>query len=135
MTGAGGRDEGVTGAAGGRTGGEAPPDGLDGAPAVVASWVRAQVDGDVGGQLALSAPDVEVVDDGRTHLGRDQVEVWARRARGEFRYRTTVLDWAPDGEDVVVRARLDGDFPGATVVLRYRFTLAGELVRRVVIAV
>jgi hypothetical protein len=33
-----------------------------------------------------------------------------------------------------VTARLDGNFPGGTVVLRHNFTLAGDRIERLVIA-
>ena len=52
-----------------------------------------------------------------------------------FAYTTEILGTESDGPDRhVVTARLTGNFPGSTVVLRHDFTLAGERIARLVIA-
>jgi hypothetical protein len=51
------------------------------------------------------------------------------------RYTTDILGTGSDGPDRhVVTARLTGNFPGSTVVLRHDLTLAGERIARLVIA-
>jgi len=40
-----------------------------------------------------------------------------------------------DASNAVVQVRLDGNFPGGTVTLRYQFTLKHELISRLAIEV
>jgi ketosteroid isomerase-like protein len=98
----------------------------EGTPAVVAAWLDAHARHDIEAELSLFSPDIVVVDDGNTHQGLAQVRRWLDRASSEYQYTATVLDAGADGTDTVVTARLEGDFPGSTVDLRYRFTVDGQ---------
>jgi hypothetical protein len=104
-------------------------------PGPVLRYLDAHNAGDAAACAALMAPDVQVTDDGRTYDGPAAVEAWLGRATSEYTYTTRYLGAVQDGPDRwTVTQRLDGDFPGNTVDLRYAFTLAGDLVRRLVIA-
>ena len=95
-------------------------------PAVVAAWLDAHARHDIEAEISLFTADIVVVDDGNTHHGLDQVRRWLDRASSEYQYTATVLDASADGADTVVTTRLEGNFPGNTVDLRYRFTVDGQ---------
>ena len=98
----------------------------EGTPSVVAAWLDAHSRHDIEAELSLLTADIVVVDDWNTHQWLDQVRRWLDRASSEYQYTATVLDAIADGTDTVVTARLEGNFPGNTVDLRYRFTVHGK---------
>lgn len=75
-----------------------------------------------------------VVDQGETFRGTHRVVDFLRSAGGEFTY-TTELVGAQRVDDAhwVAVNRLEGDFPGGVADLRYRFTLADDLIAELVI--
>jgi hypothetical protein len=88
-------------------------------------------------ETALSAftPDATVTDEDRTYEGSDQVRRWLDRAATEFTYtRTFVKAEQTSPSTWVVVNHLEGDFPGGSVDLRYRFTLTGGLISALTIA-
>ena len=90
---------------------------------------------DVDGVTALFADDATVVDERETHHGRAAIRAWRVGPASRFAYTTEILGNESDDPDRhVVTARLTGNFPGSTVVLRHDFTLAGECIARLVIA-
>lgn len=80
------------------------------------------------------ARDAVVVDDGATYAGIDAIVDWIATAETEFTYTTTVLGTEGDRGAVTVTNRLEGDFPGGVVDLRYRFQFTDSgLIHRLVI--
>ena len=87
-------------------------------------------------ETALSAftTDAAVTDENRTYEGSDQIRRWLDRAATEFTYtRTFVRAEQTSPTTWVVVNHLEGDFPGGSVDLRYRFTLTGSLISGLVI--
>jgi hypothetical protein len=85
--------------------------------------------------LATFRPDATVVDEGQTYGGTDAIRHWLDTAGREYTYTRTLIDATSTGDDTwVIRNRLNGDFPGAVADLDYRFTLAADLIVRLVIA-
>lgn len=70
--------------------------------------------------------DAVVTDEKRTHRGLDAIFAWKRDVMAAVTYTVTPLKLERDGARTVVTGRLEGDFPGSPVVLRYFFTLAGD---------
>ena len=108
---------------------------LSSAPAVVARYFELDGERDIDGITALFADDATVVDERETHHGRAAIRGWRSGPASRYEYTTEVLGTESDGpERHVVTARLTGNFPGSTVVLRHDFTLAGDRIARLVIA-
>ncbi|MFL1999517.1 MULTISPECIES: nuclear transport factor 2 family protein [unclassified Microbacterium] len=85
---------------------------------------------------AMFAPDATVIDDGKTYEGIDAITTWIERSSTEYAYTSTRIgQQIADETHPVVRVRLDGNFPGGTVTLRYEFDLRGESISRLVIDV
>ena len=90
---------------------------------------------DVPTALAQFAPDAVVTDDGHTYRGAVGIETFLRAAAAEFTFTRTLVDaTATAADEWVVTNHLEGDFPGGTVDLRYRFRLAADLITRLDIA-
>lgn len=104
--------------------------------APVLAYLDARDDRRYADATATFAPNAVVIDDGTTYRGIDAISAWIGTSSTEFTYTSSRLDQQiVDGRRVVVRVRLDGNFPGGTVVLHHRFELAGSLIEHLVIEV
>jgi len=75
-----------------------------------------------------------VVDYGHTYAGTAAIDGWLDRAATEFTYTVQLTDAREtDADHYIATQHLEGDFPGGTVDLHYRFTLRDGLVERLVI--
>ncbi|MEV7095365.1 nuclear transport factor 2 family protein [Amycolatopsis sp. NPDC051045] len=105
-------------------------------PRVVLSYLDARDRKDHAEAAGTFAPDATVLDDGHTYEGIDTIRAWIRNASSEYTFTSTRLgQQITDEETVTVRIRLDGDFPGGTVVLRHQFQLGDDAIRRLTIAI
>ena len=70
-----------------------------------------------------------------TERGTAAIRDWRTNVASVYEYTTEVLDVQRIADDrFVARVRLEGNFPGGTVELRYRFTIDGGEIRRLEIA-
>jgi len=74
----------------------------------------------------LFTDDAVVHDEGRTHIGIDAVGAWTQGVAAAFSFTRTIIDVKLRANAVVVRARLEGNFPGSPVELHHHFTLADD---------
>jgi ketosteroid isomerase-like protein len=85
--------------------------------------------------VALFTADAVVIDEGETYRGASEIRKWWEDPATAFEYTTDVLGVEPaGGADYVAREHLAGNFPGGTVDLRYRFSIANDRIRRLEIA-
>lgn len=70
--------------------------------------------------------DAVVTDERRIHKGRDAIRAWKTEAKATTKYQVTAISAEPDGNRVIVLGRVEGDFPGSPVMLRYQFDLEGD---------
>ncbi|MFD4545948.1 nuclear transport factor 2 family protein [Streptomyces sp. NPDC058466] len=107
------------------------PDAL---PEMIIRYLKAHLEHDSATAITAFTGDATVNDDGRTHEGTAAIERWLDRSATEFTY-TVQLTGAQqaDATHYTATHHLEGDFPGGTVDLHYRFTLRDGLVERLVI--
>lgn len=113
------------------------PTGLPGdqLPTTIRDFLAARVAGDPETALRAFTPTAVVVDDGSTYRGTAEIGRFLTKAGSQFTYTTTLVGAERvDDETWVAVNRLEGDFPGGVVDLRYRFTMAGDLVAGLTIA-
>ena len=100
-------------------------------PDVVTRYFDAQAARDFDTLVTLFAADAVVIDEGKTRRGTQQIRAWREDVASVYEYTTEVAGVEPAGEGkYVARVHLEGNFPGGTVDLHYRFTLDGEHIRR-----
>ncbi|ASW56196.1 nuclear transport factor 2 family protein [Plantactinospora sp. KBS50] len=103
-------------------------------PDVITRYLVAHRAQDVEAAVASHTQDAAVTDEGRTHHGRDAIRSWLTRAAGEYTYTTRLTGAARvDDEHFVAIQRLEGNFPGGTVDLNFRFTLRDDRIAELVI--
>jgi ketosteroid isomerase-like protein len=104
-------------------------------PGVVTRYFTAQAARDFDTLVTLFAADAVLIDDGQTMRGANEIRGWRENVASAYKYTTELLDVEIAGEGkYVARVHLEGDFPGGTVDLRYRFTIDGERIPRLEIA-
>ncbi|MEU1841223.1 nuclear transport factor 2 family protein [Micromonospora chersina] len=112
----------------------ANPIAPDQLPAPITRYLAAHQARDLDTAVALYTPGASVTDEGRTHQGPEQIHAWLARSAGEYTY-TTELTAAAKVDDQHYDAvhHLEGDFPGRTADLHFRFTMRDGLIARLVI--
>lgn len=104
-------------------------------PAVITRYLHAHTNHDADAALGCCAEDSVVIDEGQTYRGHDDIHRWLNRAGSEYSYTTTLLGASrTDATHYTAVQRLEGDFPGNLVDLRYVFTLEDGLIGRLHIA-
>src|SRR5438132_817167 len=105
------------------------------APDVITRYFAAQSARDFETLLTLFADDAEVIDEGQTRRGANEIRAWRENVASVYEYTTQLVGLkATSEEHYVARVHLEGNFPGGTVDLRYRFTIAGDSISRLEIA-
>src|ERR1700730_8019719 len=105
------------------------------APDVITRYFTAHAPRAFHPLVTLFADDAIVVDEGQTRRGANEIRAWRENVASAYEYTTELLGVETAGEGkYVARVHLEGNFPGGTVDLRYRFTLAGDSIRRLEIA-
>ncbi len=105
------------------------------APPAIERYFESDSRRDVEGIVALFASDAVVLDDGRTWRGSADIRAWQLGPASQYQYTVTLFGIeATGGETYVASCRLDGNFPGGSAELRFRFTLSQDLIERLEIA-
>lgn len=95
-------------------------------PRAIAGYFAADATKDAE-SVAKCFTDAAVVrDEGKIHRGRDAIRAWKAHSSSTYSYTSQPFAIATEGERTVVTSRLEGDFPGSPVDLRYFFTLEGD---------
>jgi len=104
-------------------------------PEVISLYQQAHDRRDTEVALSTFASDARVVDDGHEYRGTDEIRTWLTTATSQFTFTRTLLSAQATGSgEWLVVNRLEGDFPGGVVDLRYRFALTDKLISELIIA-
>ena len=98
-------------------------------PAPIAAYFTADV-ADANRVAQCFSENAVVIDEHRVHQGREAIARWKSDATAKYHYTSEPLTVRVSGADVVVTARVVGDFPGSPVELRYCFALEGDEIAR-----
>lgn len=98
-------------------------------PKPVAAYFAADHNG--GDALAQCFTETAiVVDERQTHAGRDAIIRWKAEASAKFSYTADPFAVSQQNNVTIVMARVEGNFPGSPVDLRYAFELEGGRIAR-----
>jgi ketosteroid isomerase-like protein len=104
-------------------------------PDVITGYFEADARRDTDAILALFAEDAVVVDEGETHRGISKIRAWREGPASRYEYTTEVFDTDRISDDeYLVTGRIEGNFPGGTAELRWRFTVVGDRIGHLHIA-
>lgn len=101
---------------------------------MITTYLTAHRVRDTDTAIGVFTGDAVVTDEGRDYRGRDEIRAWLDRSAGEYTYTTEFTGATATGPTHVdVVQHLEGNFPGGTADLHFRFTTEGALIRRLVI--
>jgi ketosteroid isomerase-like protein len=104
-------------------------------PEVITTYLAAHQARDLDPALARYTDDAVVLDDGNTYRGKREIRDWLSRSASEYTYTSELLATERvDDEHYVAVHRLEGNFPGGVVDLRFEFALRDGRIARLVIA-
>ena len=104
-------------------------------PSVINVYQAAHDAHDVEAALATFTEDAVVHDEDRDWAGTEQIRQWLTKTSTEYTFTRTLLGVEATGANSwLVRNRLEGNFPGGVVDLRYQFNLDGEHIAGLAIA-
>ena len=92
-------------------------------PGIVMSYLTASQGTDPGSAIALFTADATVTDSGTDYTGTVEILDFLQRATTEFEYTSTLIGAERQGSTATAINRLEGNFPGGIVDLRYTFSL------------
>lgn len=98
-------------------------------PTAVSTFFAISNGGDPAQVSDCFQPDASVIDEKQTHQGLDAIEDWQRKARQAFTYQVEPVETSSDKGMLVVKANLEGNFPGSPVQLDHLFELEDGLIR------
>jgi hypothetical protein len=103
-------------------------------PEIITSYLKAHQVRDLGAAMHSYEPDATVTDEGRTYHGPAEIRAWLSRSANEYSYTIEMSGATKIGDDRYdVTHHLEGNFPGGTVDLHFRFTLRNGKIARLVI--
>jgi ketosteroid isomerase-like protein len=103
-------------------------------PEIITSYLKAHQARDLDAAMRGYAADAAVTDEGRTYNGPSEIRAWLAQSASEYTYtiEMTGANRLGDGRYDVTH-HLEGNFPGGTVDLHFRFTLRNGKIGRLVI--
>jgi ketosteroid isomerase-like protein len=99
-------------------------------PGPIRTFVAAHESRDADAALAVLTRDAVITDVGEEFTGDEALRRFVSEAGAEFDYTDEITGVTQDGEVWVVSHHLEGDFPGGTADLDYRFALDGDRISR-----
>jgi hypothetical protein len=94
--------------------------------------VAAYFDADRGNGESVAqcfASDAVVKDEGNTYHGTHEIRKWRADVAAKYTYTCQPLAVEQQHDQTVVTCRLEGNFPGSPVNLRFFFRLAGDKIQ------
>ena len=71
--------------------------------------------------LSVFDPNAEVIDDGHSYTGHDEILGWLTGPASEFTITKTMISSSRSPQGAIANIRVDGNFPGSPVDLRHEF--------------
>lgn len=99
------------------------------APKAIQRFLKAEDEGDADALASCFLPEGVVLDEGQTHIGRQEIVTWRQVAAATYTYTAVVTAEERLGRDAYkIVKHLKGDFPGGVADLDYLFALKGDQV-------
>ena len=105
-----------------------------GLPQTITTYLKAHQARDLDAAMQSYETGAAVTDEDRTYNGHAEIRAWLSRSASEYTYTIEMTGAAKIGGDRYdVTHHLEGNFPGGTADLHFRFTLRNGKIARLVI--
>ncbi|MCI3935762.1 nuclear transport factor 2 family protein [Chryseobacterium aahli] len=94
-------------------------------PNIISELVKAQNEFDSAAYANCFTENAKVFDEGKTHIGKAEIENWIDKANKEYKATMKSLDYSEN----ILSAEISGTFPGSPLVLKYHFEFRDGLIQ------
>ncbi len=99
-------------------------------PNVLVDLIKAQNSFDSVAYAKCFSETAVVYDEGKTHKGRKEIELWIADANARYEATMQPVGFEEKGgAESILKAETSGNFPGSPVVLSYHLTIADGLIQ------
>ncbi|MCW1912442.1 nuclear transport factor 2 family protein [Luteolibacter sp. GHJ8] len=95
-------------------------------PEAVTRYIEASNRFDAESAAACFTPEATVRDEGKTHVGTEQIRSWVSHSSEAYQPQASVVGAEQKGDKLAVTVNVTGQFPGSPVELDFEFLLSGE---------
>lgn len=95
-------------------------------PEIVRAYFEADSRDDPDALTAVFAADAVVRDEGDRHDGVVRIRNWWMAARAKYSHVAEPVGVTEAGEQVSVRAKVSGNFPGSPALINFLFTVKND---------
>lgn len=99
-------------------------------PPLMAAFIQAKNDYDSAAFTSCFADDAIVHDEGQEIRGTAAIKKWIEDSNEKYRDTLTVTDFAGNDHEMILTARVSGNFDGSPVVLDFCFTVSSGKIAR-----
>jgi hypothetical protein len=92
-------------------------------PGAIARYFEAANRFDSAAAAACFATDATVHDEAHEHVGRKAIQTWISNSGEKYQPQATALAAAEEDGNLIVTARVSGQFPGSPIELNFAFVL------------
>lgn len=96
-------------------------------PKVITELVKAQNNFDSIAYANCFSETAVVVDEGKTHHGRTEIEYWIAEANKKYKTLTKPLEY--DETKEILKTKVSGTFDGSPIILSYHFEIIDGLIQ------
>lgn len=98
-------------------------------PKVVEDLVEAQNNFDSVAYANCFSETAVVYDEGKTHNGRKEIELWIADANARYEATIQPVSFKEKGVESILKANTSGKFDGSPIVLSYHLEIAEGLIQ------
>ena len=92
-------------------------------PKVLTDLIKAQNEFDAVAYANLFSETAEVLDEGKTHKGRLEIERWIDHSNKNYQSVMKPLEYTENGTTSILTAECSGTFPGSPIALKFHFDI------------
>lgn len=98
-------------------------------PNVLVDLAKAQNSFDSVAYAKCFSETAVVYDEGKTHNGRKEIELWIADANARYEATMQPVGFEEKGGETILKAETSGNFPGSPIVLSYHMAIADGLIQ------
>lgn len=92
-------------------------------PKLIENYVTASNSHDLKSFLSCFTDTATVLDEGKTLQGQKAIANWFTETRGKYKFTTEPISVEEKKNEMLLTAKVTGDFPGSPVTLKYRLEI------------
>jgi len=98
-------------------------------PKVVSDLVKTQNNFDSVAYANCFSETAVVYDEGKTHKGRKEIELWIADANARYEATIQPVSFEEKGTECILKTNTSGKFEGSPIVLSYHLEIADGLIQ------